>query len=320
MLAPASDHGLRPLDPDIGPRDAKARNGTQGRPASQTKTPAEAGATSPPDSFQHSEALTSSFACRRPPCGAGQVLEATTVAAGLRPTFIYPGRISSPQTAPAPWPYNYRYSECSRAAPARGAFRYNLTLYGIKVGLRRRHERGAHPPLKLSPCQGAKPPDTPLDTTTLTPRNECRQRRQAQDHCTTQHQLASEAGSTTRRTHDAKPAPALHGSFLTRSPAPGTGPARRPGLRPRFARPRPDLAPALSSRPPDDTDGAPQHLAQTTACPGPQTADLQARNAGPGNGRKRPRPYRMHNPARENAGPKAGAVYPIRLSESQVTP
>ena len=278
------------------------------------------------------------------------------MAAGLRPTFIYPGRISSPQTAPAPWPYNYRNRECP-GADAGCTLRcaqspYYSTLYGIKVGLRRRHERGAHPPLKLSPCQGAKPPDTPLDTTTLTPRNECRHRRQAQDHCTTQHQLASEAGSTTRRTHDAKPAPALHGSFLarsglglpharptagtthqtprnpapttgsflTRSPSPGTGPARRPGLRPRFARPRPDLAPALSSRPPDDTDGAPQHLAQTTACPGPQTADLQARNAGPGNGRKRPRPYRMHNPARENAGPKAGAVYPIRLSESQVTP
>ena len=127
------------------------------------------------------------------------------------------------------------------------------------------------PPSQTLPLSGGKAPRHPLDTTTLTPRNECRQRRQAQDHCTKQHQLASEAGSTTRRTHDAKPAPALHGSFLTRSPSPGTGPAQRPGLRPRFARPRPDLAPALSSRPPDDTDGAPQHLAQTTACPGPQT-------------------------------------------------
>ena len=144
----------------------------------------------------------------------------------MRPTFICPGRISSPQTAPAPWPYNYRNRECP-GADAGCTLRcaqspYYSTLYGIKVGLRRRHERGAHPPLKLSPCQGAKPPDTPLDTTTLTPRNECRHRRQAQDHCTTQHQLASEAGSTTRRTHDAKPAPALHGSFLTRSGPPLT--------------------------------------------------------------------------------------------------
>ena len=64
----------------------------------------------------------------------------TSTALPARALFIYPGRFSSPQTAPAPWPYNSRYRECPRPRSSGGctgadAFPYNLRLYGIKSAL-----------------------------------------------------------------------------------------------------------------------------------------------------------------------------------------
>ena len=121
---------------------------------------------------------------RQHPAGAAErpriphsIAGETSRALPARALFIYPGRFSSPQTAPAPWPYNSRYRECPRPRSSGGctgadAFPYNLRLYGIKSALPgRQHERGI-PPLKLSPLQGASPPHPPAASTSITLRDQ----------------------------------------------------------------------------------------------------------------------------------------------------
>ena len=120
---------------------------------------------------------------RPPPCTnvntppatySAQHRRRTATALPARALFIYPGRFSSPQTAPAPGPYNSRYRECPRPRSSGGctgadAFPYNLRLYGIKSALPgRQHERGI--PLSNSPhCRGPAP-HTPRQRFAAAPR------------------------------------------------------------------------------------------------------------------------------------------------------
>ena len=111
---------------------------------------------------------------RRAPTHSAQHRRRTSTALPARALFIYPGRFSSPQTAPAPWPYNSRYRECPRPRSSGGctgadAFPYNLRLYGIKSALPgRQHERGF--PLSNSPhCRGPAP-HTPRQRFAAAPR------------------------------------------------------------------------------------------------------------------------------------------------------
>ena len=119
-------------------------------------------------------APTSTPRRRRVSTYSAQRRRRTSTALPARALFIYPGRFSSPQTAPAPWPYNSRYRECPRPRSSGGctgvdAFPYNLRLYGIKSALPgRQHERGI--PLSNSPhCRGPAP-HTPRQRFAAAPR------------------------------------------------------------------------------------------------------------------------------------------------------
>ena len=111
---------------------------------------------------------------RRAPTHSAQHRRRTSTALPARALFIYPGRFSSPQTAPAPWPYNSRYRECPRPRSSGGctgadAFPYNLRLYGIKSALPgRQHERGI--PLSNSPQRRGPAPHTPRQRFAAAPR------------------------------------------------------------------------------------------------------------------------------------------------------
>ena len=111
---------------------------------------------------------------RRASTHSAQHRRRTSTALPARALFIYPGRFSSPQTAPAPWPYNSRYRECPRPRSSGGctgadAFPYNLRLYGIKSAFPgRQHERGI--PLSNSPLRRGPAPHTPRQRFAAAPR------------------------------------------------------------------------------------------------------------------------------------------------------
>ena len=156
---------------------------------------------------------------RRAPTHSAQHRRRTSTALPARALFIYPGRFSSPQTAPAPWPYNYRNRECP-GADAGCTLRcaqspYYSTLYGIKSALPgRQHERGI--PLSNSPhCRGPAP-HTPRQRFAAAPRPAPGAGLAETPHAVSPASFrVTPAGASTARSSHA-PAPPYHPAVRTR--------------------------------------------------------------------------------------------------------
>ena len=143
----------------------------------------------------------------------------TSTALPARALFIYPGRFSSPQTAPAPWPYNYRNRECP-GADAGCTLRcaqspYYSTLYGIKSALPgRQHERGI--PLSNSPLRRGPAPHTPRQRFAAAPRPAPGAGLAETPHAVSPASFrVTPAGASTARSSHA-PAPPYHPAVRTR--------------------------------------------------------------------------------------------------------
>ena len=229
---------------------------------------------------------------RRASTHSAQHRRRTSTALPARALFIYPGRFSSPQTAPAPWPYNSRYRECPRPRSSGGctgadAFPYNLRLYGIKSALPgRQHERGI--PLSNSPhCRGPAP-HTPRQRFAAAPRPAPGAGLAETPHAVSPASFrVTPAGASTARSSHA-PAPPYHSAVRTRrrvtdmthgQPAAST-PRRRPiaqpntGRRgaPTFALASLDLARCL--RRPSAQTAAAGSLCQRQHLPPPQSVHV----------------------------------------------
>ena len=156
---------------------------------------------------------------RRASTHSAQHRRRTSTALPARALFIYPGRFSSPQTAPAPWPYNYRNRECP-GADAGCTLRcaqspYYSTLYGIKSALPgRQHERGF--PLSNSPhCRGPAP-HTPRQRFAAAPRPAPGAGLAETPHAVSPASFrVTPAGASTARSSHA-PAPPYHPAVRTR--------------------------------------------------------------------------------------------------------